>query len=239
MLKIAICEDEKRYADDLEWCLQVWATNTGNNIKTRKFDNGIPLLSCIDVNGMFDVIFLDVEMDKMNGLETAAKIREKDFVTTLIFVSQYESYYKEAYNVHPFHFLSKPINSKKLEETMDSFMVMKRQAIETFTFNINKARYSLQLNDIIYFYSESRHVTAVCKEQKYTFYRKLNDVQKELEKKDNRFLRIHQSYLVNMKYVKEFHYREVVLFNGQSLYISKENRRKMREIHMMLLDESF
>lgn len=238
MLKIAICEDEPRYAEDLEWCLQVWATNSGNNIKIRKFDNGVPLLSCIDVNGAFDLIFLDVEMDKMDGLETAAKIREKDFITSLIFVSQYEDYYKKAYEVHPFHFLSKPIHPKKLEETMDSFMRMKRQDVETFTFNINKTRYSLLLNDIIYFYSESRHVHAVCREQKYTFYGKLGVVQKELEEKDNRFLRIHQSYLVNMKYVKEFHYKELVLFNGQSLYISKENRKKMREIHMMLLEEA-
>lgn len=238
MLKIAICEDERKYAEDLEWCLQVWATNTGNNVKIRKFDNGVPLLSCINENGMFDVIFLDVEMERMNGLETAARIREKDFITTIIFVSQYEDYYKEAYNVHPFHFLCKPINPKKLEETMNAYMAMKRQDIEIFTFNINKARYSLCLNDIIYFYSECRHITAVCREQKYTFYGKLNDVQKELEEKNNRFLRIHQSYLVNMKYVKEFHYKELVLANGQSLLISKENRRKMREIHMMLLNES-
>lgn len=236
MLKIAICDDEKRYAEDLEWCLKVWAANTGNNTFIRKFDGGAPLLECLNVTGVFDVIFLDVEMEKMSGLETAAEIRRKDFITAIIFISQYEKYYKEAYDVHPFHFLSKPVNPKKLEETMDAFMRMKGQDIETFTFNINKTRHSLQLNDIVYFYSECRHVTAVCRDQKYSFYGKLNDVQAKLEEKNNRFLRIHQSYLVNMKYVREFHYREVVLFNGQSLYISKENRKKMREIHMMLLE---
>ena len=237
MLKIAICEDDKRYIEDLEWCIRGWAANIGINIKIQRFDGGLPLLSCIEKNGMFDLVFMDVEMSGMNGLETAARIREQDYITTIIFVSQYETYYREAYNAHPFHFLTKPINKKKLEETMDAYMVMKKQDVETFTFVVNKARYSIHLKDILYFYSERRHVYAVCKEDKYGFYGKLKDVEKTLEGKTCRFLRIHQSYLVNMRYIKEYHYNELVMYNGEELYISKENRKRMRDIHMLLMED--
>ena len=115
-------------------------------------------------------------------------------------------------------------------------MKMRYQDIETFTFGINKAQYNLRLNDIMYFYSERRHVNAVCKDRQYTFYGKLGEVQRRLEEKTNRFLRIHQSFLVNMKFVKEYRYSELVMYTGEALYISKENRKKMRDIHSLLLE---
>ena len=120
---------------------------------------------------------------------------------------------------------------------MDAYMDLKGRGDETFVFYINRSRYSIRLRQIMYFFSENRHITLVCEDQKYTFYGKLGDVQKEMEEKNSYFLRIHQSYLVNLDYVKEFHYKELVLFNGKSLDISRENRKKMRELQMLLLDE--
>lgn len=239
MLKIAICEDERKYAEDLEWGLKVWAANAGINVRIKKYRDAAGLFDGLVEEGMFDIFFLDIEVDDMNGLEIAELVREQDVLTTIIFVSQYEDYYKEAYNVHPFHFLSKPINPKKLEKTMDAYMAVRGRNVETFSFYIKRIRYSVRINEIIYFFSENRHVTIVCENQKYTFYGKLGMVQKEMEEKNSCFLRIHQSYLVNMDYVKEFHYKELILFNGQSLYISRENRKKMRELQMLLLDEGF
>lgn len=237
MLRIAICEDEKHYADKLEKYLRIWALNTAVNVRIKKYTGGDLLLSAIKTDGMFDLIFMDIEMGRMNGLETAAKIRETDYITTLIFVSQYEDYYREAYHVHPFHFLSKPVEPEELEETMNAYMKMKDQDMETFTFTIRKAQYNLRLNDIIYFYSECRQVTAVCADQRYSFYGKLSEVQRELEEKSSHFLRIHQSYLVNTRYVKEYHYSNVVLYNGENLCISRDNRKKMSEIHMLLMEQ--
>lgn len=236
MLKIAICEDEKRYADRLEKSLRVWAAKTAVNIRIRKYIGEEQLLSDFKTDGMFDLIFMDIEMGNMNGLELAAGIRETDYITTLIFVSQYEDYYREAYHVHPFQFLSKPVNAEELEETMNAYMKMKKQDMETFTLTIRKAQYNLRLNDIIYFCSERRHVTAVCEDQRYSFYGKLGEIQRELGERTNRFLRIHQSYLVNTKYVKEYHYSKVVLHNGEALYVSRDNRKSIREIHMLLME---
>ena len=237
MLKIAVCDAEKRYAQNLRWNLDSWAIRSGTNVKIKVYNEAETFLAGMETEGMFDVIFLDIDRDGVNGLEIAARIRKTDYVTTIIFTSQYDDYYKEAYNAHPFQFLNKPVNVRKLEETMDAYMKIKeRQDIETFTFVIKKAQYNLRLNDIIYFYSRHRHVTAVCGDQEYTFYGKLNDIQKELENKTGRFLRIHQSFLVNMKYIREYRYSELVLYSGKTLGISKDNRKKMRDIHIMLVD---
>lgn len=236
MLSIAICDEQKRYAEDLEWCISVWAVNSGINVKVKRFQNGPSLLSEFRRKGMFDLLFLDIEKGKDNGLEIAAKIRETDYIVSIVFISRHDDFYKEAYDRHPFHFLHKPISPAKIEETLNDYMKLRYQDIELFTFVVNKARYNLRLNDIVYFYSERRHVNAVCVDKKYSFYGKLGDVQDKLEEKTTRFLRIHQSFLVNMKFVKEYHYNELVMYTGEALYISKENRKKMRDIHMKLLE---
>lgn len=237
MLRIAICDDEKEYADNLEKGVWLWAMEEGINITVRKFDSGTALLSCINENGMFDLIFMDVEMEKLDGIGTAAKIRENDYITAFIFVSQYEDYYQKAYDVHPFHFLSKPVDINKLREIMDSYLRMKKRDLETYTFIINKACFTLHLKEILYFYSEGRQVHIVAQKENYTFYGKLNKVQEELEKRDCRFLRIHYSFLVNMRYIKEYHYSSVVMYNGDELCISKDNRKRMSYIHMLMLED--
>lgn len=236
MLKVAICDDVKSYIDILEKNIWVWATQNGINVMVRKFDGGKPLLHCIDDNGMFDLIFLDIEMKRMNGLEVAARIRTCDDITAIIFFSQYDNYYKEGYDFHPFHFLSKPISQKLINEVMDSFMRMKMRDKETFSFSVNKAQYTLHLTDIIYFGSERRQIHIVCENNTYMFYGKLSDVQKQLEEKNTRFIRIHQSYLVNMKYIREYHYTDMVMSNGDILLISRENRKNVRQIHMLSMD---
>lgn len=235
MLKIAICDDVKSYIDVLEKNVLVWAAQNGINVIVRKFDGGKPLLHCIDDNGMFDLIFLDVKLKRMSGLEIAAKIREHDDITAIVFISQYDDYYKEAYNVHPFHFLSKPISQNLINDVLDSFMRMKMRDKETYSFSVNKAQYTLHLSDILYFGSERRQVYAVCEDETYMFYGKLNDVQKQLENKNTRFIRIHQSYLVNMKYIREYHYSDVIMSNGDILLISRDNRKIVRSIHMLTM----
>lgn len=239
MLKIAICEDIQDFADALEQYLQIWAVAAGVNISVRKFDNGFPLLYCIHDSGMFDLIFMDVEMDKMNGLEAAEKIREEDFLTTFIFVSQYEDYYKEAYHVHPFHFLSKPVSQPKINEVMEAYTKMKKQDMETITFSVNKARYTVPLLDIMYFASERRRITVVCQDRNYYFYGKLKEIEEYLQEKNCKFIRIHQSFLVNMKYIQEYRYADVSVRNGDILPISKNNKKKIREIHKMMLEKEF
>lgn len=236
MLKIAICDDIKEFREDIEKKIQIWSVEKGINISIRKFDGGAPLLHCISDNGMFDMIFMDVELGEANGMEIAARIREGDYITAIVYVSQYEDYYKEAYNTHPFHFLSKPIKQNRIDEVMNAYMEMKKHNLETFSFHINKSKYTIWISDILYFNSEKRLINIICRNEAFTIYGKLKEIEKQLADKNSKFLRIHQSFLVNMRYIREYRYSEVVLSNGETLLISKENRKRVREMHMLLMD---
>ena len=236
MLKIAICEDEKLFAEDLEKGIQSWAAQRGIRVSIRKFTNGVPLIHCIEDNGMFDLVFMDVQMKKMDGLEAAAKIRENDYITSIIFVSQYEDYYKEAYSVHPFHFLNKPVEQEKLFEVMDAYMKMRNSDVEVFTYSVNKAMHVIKLSEVLYFYSRGRKISIISRDGNRVFNGKLADIQQQLENKTSQFIRIHQSYLVNARYVKEYYYKELIMANDERIYISKGYRKQVGEIHRLLMD---
>lgn len=237
MIKVAICDDMKGFRDDIESRLRIWSLERGINIDIKQFDGGVPLLHSLNDNGMFDLIFLDVEMGELDGMEIAAKIRAADYLTSIIFVSQYEDYYKEAYDFHPMNFLSKPVNQGKVNEVMDYYLKIQQRNTETFSFFINKTMYTIWITDILYFCSERRKINIVCRDKIYTIYGKLNDIEKQMEERTCKFVRIHQSFLVNLAHIREYHYSEVVVSNGESLLISKEKRKAVREIHMLLVEQ--
>lgn len=236
MLKIAVCDDQRTFVNALTRVILRWAASTGTKVTVKKFDDGIPLLHSIENDGMFDIIFLDVEMEQMGGIEAAMKIRETDLLTPIVFVSRYH-YFKEAYSVHPFHFIEKPADQEKIDAVMNDFMRMKNQDIESFVYNFNKTRHVMRLADIMYFKSQKRYVHIFGREENGVVRDQLNNIEKMLEDKNCRFLRIHQSYLVNMRYIKEYHYSKLVMMSGEVLTISYDRRRKIKEVHMMLLDQ--
>lgn len=236
MLKIAVCDDQTTFVNALAKVILRWAASTGTKVSVKKFDDGIPLLHSIEDDGMFDIIFLDVEMERMGGLEAAMKIRETDLLTPIVFVSRYY-YHKEAYKVHPFQFIEKPADQEKIDAVMNDFMRMRKQDTETFVYSFNKTRHVMRLVDIMYFKSQKRYVHIFGREENGVVLEQLNNIEKAVEDKNCRFLRIHQSYLINMRYIKEYHRSKVVMANGVVLPISCDRRKKINEVHMMLLDQ--
>lgn len=182
---------------------------------------------------MLRIAVCDDTKSFVDGLETAEQIRVKDCITSIIFISGSDDYYKEAYKFHPFHFLSKPTGQHLVNDAMDAFTRMKGQDRETFSFIVNKSQYTLPLSEILYFGSERRRIHVVCEHADYLFYGKLSQVQELLGEKNTKFLRIHQSYLVNMKYIREYHYKDVVMSNGDVLLISRERRKDVRNIQLL------
>lgn len=237
MLKIGVCDDDGSYLISMKKNIDRWAVGKGINIELYLFSCGEQLLGHIKTYGRYDLIFLDIEMKGIDGLQIAKKIRDKDRFTTLIFMSQYDTFFRNGYEVHPFYFFSKPIKERHFEEVLERYLVTYQEMSENITFKKKKVSYSVSLSEIIYFTSDKRLIYIVCREDVYSFYGKLDQVQIMLNQKKQRFLRIHKSYLINMRYISQYHYKNVVLCNGVDLPISKEYRRSINEVHIMLLGE--
>lgn len=235
MLKIGVCDDDGTHVNIMQRYIERWAAGKGINIELQLFTCGEQLLEHIMTFGRYDLLFLDIELRGMNGLQIAKKIRDKDRFTTLILMSQYDTFFRNGYEVHPFYFFSKPIKEKFFGEILERYLQVQQEVSENITFKKRKVSYSVSLSEVIYFTSDKRLIYIICTDEMYSFYGKLDEVQVILNKKKHRFLRIHKSFLVNMKYINQYHYKNIILYNGADLPISKDYRKSVNEIHMLLL----
>ncbi len=236
MYRIAICDDDAAFAEALCSGLRRWATGKSINVEVTSFYEGTDLLENITEYGHYQIVFLDVEMGKINGLSLAAKIAEGNVSTLIIFVSAYDSYFRQAYEAHPFYFFSKPIGIKKLYSVMDDAIAKIEIYKQNIRFRYKMVHYSVFISEILYLFSEGRRIGLICRDgRSYWFYKKLDEVEKQIGTKTGLFIRIHKSYLVNTQYINIYQYEHVVMTNGQRLPISQKRRKNVRKQQGKLL----
>lgn len=238
MIRIAICDDDLMIVKDIHSKLRSIMSKLSTNASIYDFTDGEDLLYEIESSGIYDIIFLDIEIGKVNGIDLATELRNREYIFTLIFISQYDTYYRAAFEVQPFWFLDKPCSYEKLETALIKAMDRRFNREETYDFSFNKIYYRIFIDDIIYFESTKRIVSIHCIDNKiYKCYNKLDKVEMEMLLKNREFLRINRSLLVNSLYIKRYSYENVKLYNSEELAISASRRDRVREKYVNILYE--
>lgn len=230
MLKIAICDDNIKFATSLEMLIIQESRRIGIRAETEVFSDGDVLLQDMEKGYCYEIIFIDIEMERVNGIDAAHCIRKKNKSVLFIYVSGYDQYLKELFEVEPFRYLSKPLDEQK-------FCRYFREACERigenevfYQFYFNKELHKVALKDTVYFESNNRVVYIFQQDSsREQFYGKLNDVETELSNSRKIFLRIHQSYFVNYDYITSMNFSNVILsFGGRSIKLNiSEDRQKI------------
>lgn len=234
MIKIAICDDEERITQEMERILEASAREYGIQLESGVFYDGEQLIQYMDKNDeQFDIFFLDIEMQGMNGIETAARIRKRDRKGLIIYVTSHESYALEAYQVHPFDFLVKPLQEEEVRQCFEQAYAFIAPEDEYFEYTIRKNTYRKPVRNIMYFMSNKRMIEAHMQDGTIEeFYGKIDEVEEELQRGKTDFWRVHKSTLVNAQYIFRKKYLEVELTNGEKLRISKQRARQMNELYI-------
>lgn len=195
MLRIAICDDETEARDALRFQLEKIIDEKTEEI-VYEFTSGVNVEKWLrKYPGQIDLLFLDVEMSGMNGLETAERIRTFDTNLLIVFVTGYQDYVFDGYRVGALDYVMKPVGVARLREVYDrAKQILKEREQETFIVKNSDGIYRFQYEEIFYFYSDRRLVNLVTARGIYPFYEKLDVLE---EKLGNPFVRIHQRYLVN------------------------------------------
>lgn len=233
MIRIAVCDDDLHFTAELEEMVRCEAADAGIGVETEAYSDGDTLVADIEKGYRYDLVFLDIEMERVNGINAARQIRRTDRSALLIYVSGYEQYLKELFEVEPFRFLSKPVDGAKLRKYFRDACARIGETEAYYRFSFNKEIRKVAVRDIVYFESRNRVVHIFMADgSEARFYGRLNAVEKELSEGRQEFLRIHQSFLVNYSYVEKMNFSVVtVLFgNGKrtDLKISEDRKKAVR-----------
>lgn len=216
-MEIVICDDEKELRDDLKALLIKYSKKYSEfTFNVSEYGSGEELLSRTEP---IDILFMDIEMEGINGIETAKRIKEESNGTILIFVTSFSRYAPETFRVGAFQLLLKPVGEKEFTEDMNRALIQYKRYHKQFVVKYKGNEIVLKYKDIIYLDFVDRHVVVHTVAGDYPMVCKLSDVEEDVCL--NGFVRIHQGYLVNMKYIRRIGLADVELKNGTLLPLSK------------------
>ena len=220
MLRIGICDDVYDARLVLRSALE--RILEGRHVQGQffEFSSGEGLLRWLDRHaGELDLVFLDLEMGELDGMETARRLRAADAGLQLVFVTGYAERVFDGYSVGALGYLLKPPQADRLEDVLDRAQAALYRGLErTYVCRSGDTYYRIPIQGILYFASDRRQVTCVTPGRSYTFYGKLDAVAAEV---GTEFVRIHQRYLVRSGAVARIEGGEVVLADGARLPISR------------------
>mgnify|MGYP005838942493 CR=1 FL=1 len=229
MLRIAVCDDENSICTQLESILLGFNKILSQRIEVEVFYSGEALCRFLSEGTYFDVIFLDIELHLINGIEVGKKIRDEmnNEITQIVYISGKDSYAMELFDVRPLNFLIKPLREEKIKEVVRKAIQLIEKGNQLFEYKNGRTNNIVPLKDILYFESDGKKVIIFTQGDKHEFYGKLSDIEQQLGDQD--FIRIHKSYLVNYFHVIEYQYDYVNMSNKTILSISQQNRKSVRD----------
>jgi len=221
-MRIAICDDEQAQQLLVEKYLLEWGKEHHDSIVTRLFPNGESFLFSWEEDKEYDLLILDIEMGKMNGMELAGEIRKQDEEIPILFITGYDSYMAQGYEVSALHYLLKPVNKEKLFVVLDRLQRnrVKTEIEEKFLFQTEEGTLSLPLSKIWYVEASAHQCVLYTQEQAYVLKQTISAVEKLFSGKKE-IIRCHRSYLVNLQHISAIVKNEIILDNKNRLPVSR------------------
>lgn len=228
MYNIGICDDGENICTSIENMLLRYAKEKTVKVEVQIWYTGEGLRDYLAHGNHLDILFLDIELFKMTGIEVGSYIRNvlDNMRLQIIYISGKTSYVLQLFKTQPMDFLLKPILQEHINHAMDMAINIIAKRKERFEFRSGKDYYYIAMGDIMYFESKGKKIKIATSHDTYETYGKLKDIVKGLT---NDFIMIHQSYVINKEYVLRYTYEMVELVNGTILTISKINRKQVRE----------
>ena len=186
----------------------------------------------------YDILFLDIQMEGMSGMELAKKIRKQEMKSVLIFITGIREYVFEAFDVFAFHYLLKPIDEKKFGEVLEgAIQEVKNSARKDKEEIFIKTRFrniTLNRGSILYIENRGKKVEIHTTSEVIEMYAAMKDLEKQL---GNGFYRSHRGYLVNMAFISEYNGDSIMLQNGECIFLAKERYREFVREYMRYLQK--
>ena len=225
-MNIIICDDCHEDRAFLNNLLREYERSSTEHFNITEYASGTRLCEDQEALSNCQIVFLDINIEKQDGLKTAIKIKELYPDIYIVLVTAYMSYSLEGYKVKASRFLLKDDLEHTIKECMDSLIgdLHKKDCYVEFSFVEGQVR--LQTDEIIYIETAKHKNAFYTKKQTYTIYKKMDEIEEELA--GFGFVRVHQSFLVNMRYIEKISSYVLRLINGKEISVPKSRYQEVK-----------
>lgn len=226
MLEIAIVEDEENYRNILCEYLSRYEKETGDKIHLSIFTDGDEIVE--NYMAEYDMILMDIEMQFMNGMDAARRIREVDTAVIIVFITNMAQYAIQGYEVDALDYILKPISYFAFSQRIQrAIRRMKKREDHYINIVSKKGVNKVSVSDIGWIESEGHRLIYHAKEQVYeSTLNSMKEMEQELKKYN--FFRCNKGYLVNLAHVKAIRDGWAILTNGQVM-ISRAKKTEFQK----------
>ena len=223
-MEIAVVDDEKAIREHI--CVLIEEQQPESSIEI--YAAGEELLAS---GKRFDITFLDIQMEGMNGIETAKKLREQQKDTVLVFITGIKDYVFDAFDLYAFQYLLKPIDEYKFAEVLERAVREAARKKERRVLFIKSRNLTLDQSEILYIESRAKKVEihAAGAAQAIEIYAAMDELEAQL---GENFYRCHRAYIVNMDCITEYDGESITLTGGDRVYLTKKKYGEFVKAYM-------
>ena len=226
-MKIVICDDRAEDREILARLLKDYKEKRNQNFEIIEYSSGIELYRSDSILQACQLVFLDINMMDMDGLKVAMKIKKKYPKIFVVLVTAYMNYALDGYKVKASRFLLKDELTQTINECMDDLMNEIHQSRQEIKFSFVEGSMTLRIEDIIYIETAKHKNLFYTTDGIFSIYQKLDEIELCLEGLG--FLRVHQSFLVNMRYIQKMSSYILILKNGKELSVPKSRYKEAKK----------
>lgn len=231
VINIAICDDTIEELKTINSYVEENFKEIGLSFKISLFNEGQDLIEHMNLSKeLYDIIFLDIYMKFSNGIDIAKKVREFDKECKIVFITSSKEHAVDSYDVGALYYILKPVNREKLDSVIRMAVENLNKENKQVIIKNKKGTYRISYKDILYAESNARVVNIHLKSGDIiSFYSKLEEFIQSLH--DERFLKCHKSFVVNMDYILKIENRSIFIINNITIPISSTNTSKIKEMY--------
>ena len=229
MLRIAIVDDDRVVCSQIERILLDDCAVQNRMVEVEVFSSGESFLDALQTEQPFSLVFLDIELLHMNGIEVGTILRSRMDTQAIqfVYISAQEAYAMQLFRTRPFDFLVKPLTAHTVLDVFYAYLNAYPQQAAYLQYTVDRKPCCTKLSDVLYLQSNRKKVIITTCTTQIETYGKMTDLLRQITQPP--FLQIHRCYAVNPMHITAFTHEYVELTNGERLYISRALRNEIRD----------